>query len=185
MTTPMELFDESLRLHAEAVDAAAANDGAPTPCSDYTVLDLINHCILTLRSFSAPLDGGPTASMPEIIAADDVTGGDPVGETKREIERAHAAYVDADLSQEREYNLGVIPVGQALAVLTMQNVVHAWDLQQATGGTITPSEELLTLVENVAAQLIGNVPPGLFAAPVEASGADRLAKLLALTGRSA
>lgn len=180
----LALLDESLRLHTEAVDAVGTQLDAQSACSDYTALALINHCILTLHSFAAPLDGGPSATIPEIIGAADVTGGDAVGQTKAAVERTHVAYAAADPEAAKEYNLGPLPVGQAMAILTMQNLIHAWDLQRAVGGTVVASDGLLDLVEAVAAQLVPNVPPGLFAAPVETDAAGRLERLVALTGRA-
>lgn len=68
--------------------------------------------------------------------------------------------------------------------MTMHNLVHAWDLQRAVGGTVAASDALLDLVEAVGAQLVPNVPPGLFAASHPTSSADRLDKIAAFTGRA-
>ena len=68
MSTPLDLFEESQSIYAAAAEPAANSPHAKTPCSGYDVLALISHHILTLNSFAAPIDGGPSASFAEIIA---------------------------------------------------------------------------------------------------------------------
>jgi hypothetical protein len=70
-----------------------------------------------------------------------------------------------------------------MAVLTMQNVVHAWDLAQVYGATINPSDALLDLVEAVAQQMVPSVPPGFFEQSVLTSATGRVEKLMAYCGR--
>ena len=184
MSTPLDLFEDSQSIYAAAAERAANSPDAKTPCSGYDVRALISHHILTLNSFAAPIDGGPSASFPEIIAGDDATEGDPKGATDRALDRARAAYSSVtDFGAERTYNLGPIPIGQAMAVLTMQNLVHAWDLAQVSGTTIHPSDALLDLVEAVAQQMVPNVPPGLFEQSVLTSTPGRVEKLVAYCGR--
>jgi uncharacterized protein (TIGR03086 family) len=174
-------LDESLGLYTSSVEQVAERLAASTVCAGYSVLDLINHHLMTLDSFAAPIDGGPGASFEQILAARDVSGGDPAGATKRFVERVRTAYSGADPDESREYNVGPVPIGKAMAVLIMQNLVHAWDLSVVAGSTVEPSEDLLSLCEAVAAEFVPAVP--FFGTPRKTSRTDRLSALIAFCGR--
>lgn len=186
MPTPLELLDESQAILQEVVDGAAGLLDEPSPCENYTVRQVISHTLATIDSFTAPLDGGPGATFPEIIAAEDRTGGDASAATAAAVARSHAAWATVDdFGAEVKTNLGPIPGGTAISVVTFQNVVHAWDIAKATGQTITPSDDLMAVCEGTAAAVLPIAPPGFFAQSADADGAaSRVDRLAALTGRT-
>jgi uncharacterized protein (TIGR03086 family) len=182
---PIALLDESQQLLAGVVEQGVADTpGAATPCEGWDASTLLSHVLATVDSFSAPVDGGPGATMEQILAGEDWLGDDAIGATKRTLERSHAAWASVtDFTSEVTTNLGPMPTGQAIAIVTFQNVVHAWDLARATGQSIAPSAGLLGLCEGVAAAVLPAVPPGFFAPSVEAPSAGRTEQLMALCGR--
>lgn len=182
--SPLDLLDESQTILTTVIEGAAGSLDASTPCSDYDVRKVINHTLLTIESFTAPLDGGSTASFPEIIAAADRADADVVADTKAVVERSHAAWAGVrDFDAPVETNLGPVPGGVSISVVTFQNVIHAWDIAKATGQTITPSDALLDVCEGTAGAVLPIVPEGFFAPSTE-GGATRVDRLAALTGRT-
>lgn len=181
--SPLDLLDESQSILTTVIEGAADSLNAPTPCSDYTVRGVVNHTLLTVESFTAPLDGGSGATFPEIIAAGDRANPDVVSDTKSVLERSHAAWAAVtDFEAPVETNLGPVPGGVSISVVTFQNVVHAWDIAKATGQTVSPSDALMDVCEGTAAAVLPIVPPGFFAASTT-GGETRVDRLAALTGR--
>lgn len=182
--SPLDLLDESQSILTTAIEGAADSLDAATPCADYDVRKVINHTLLTIESFTAPLDGGSTASFPEIGAAADRANPDVVADTKAVLERSHTAWAGVtDFEAPVDTNLGPVPGGVAISVVTFQNVVHAWDIAKATGQSIAPSDALLDVCEGTAAAVLPIVPPGFFAPSTE-GGVTRVDRLAALTGRT-
>jgi uncharacterized protein (TIGR03086 family) len=182
--SPLDLLDESQSILTTVIAGAADSLDSPTPCSDYDVRKVINHTLLTIESFTAPLDGGRTASFPEIIAAADRAESDVVADTKAVLERSHSAWAGVgDLEAPVNTNLGPVPGGVSISVITFQNVVHAWDIAKATGQAIAPSDALMDVCEGTAAAVLPIVPEGFFA-PSTSGGGTRVDRLAALTGRS-
>jgi uncharacterized protein (TIGR03086 family) len=182
--SPLDLLDESQRILTTVIAGATDSLGASTPCSDYDVRQVVSHTLLTIESFAAPLDGGSTASFPEIIAAAERPNPDVVADAKAVVERSHAAWAGVtDFDAPVETNLGPVPAGVAISVVTFQNVIHAWDIATATGQTITPSDALLDVCESTAGAVLPIVPEGFFA-PSTAGGETRVDRLAALTGRT-
>jgi len=73
-----------------------------------------------------------------------------------------------------------------LAALTIDVLIHTWDLARATGVTVTLDTELTDLAYDAAlASRAGRASSDMFAPEVDvAADADTLTKLLALNGRS-
>lgn len=90
-----------------------------------------------------------------------------------------------DLNAELSTFIGVMPAGQALAIITFSTVVHGWDLAVATGQAGELPEHLAEAAQQVAAELVPVLRPrGLFAHDVDLAGeATPTQRLVALTGR--
>jgi uncharacterized protein (TIGR03086 family) len=138
---------ETWTARVEAVPAAVWD--APTPCTDWTVRELVNH-VVGEDAWTVPLVRGATLAEVGGSLDGDLLGDDPVGTARRlaveacdvvaEALRAgggkvHLSYGDEDLT---EYVLQ----------LAADHLLHAWDLAAATGGdtTLDPA-----LVQEVAA----------------------------------
>lgn len=122
---------------AQAVDAAGLlvagvtreQWATPTPCTDWTVRELVNHLVTGNRAFTALLrDEAP----PDLEA--DHLDGDPVGAYRTAAADLLAAFREPDVL-ERAYPS---PVGPApglvlLHLRVVETLVHGWDLARATG----------------------------------------------------
>src|SRR5215472_4376067 len=132
-----EAFDSAIASTAVIVKTVRADQaGAPTPCTEWDVRDLLNHVIGTLWLSEALFAGhAPRHPMaPGGLPGTDLAGEDPA-----------AAYADASaaaltaagtgdtLTRVHPTPLGDMP-GPALAGFTTLDIaVHGWDLARATG----------------------------------------------------
>lgn len=134
---------EVLRLHAEALASfgrrahlVAANQwSAPTPCSDWTVRDLVNH--LTAEQLWVPelLTGSTVAEVGGRLDGD-VLGEDPAGAWSTAAARAREAFtVPGALELTVHLSYGDRSALAYCAEMTVDATVHTWDLARATGGT--------------------------------------------------
>src|SRR6185437_2924717 len=111
---------------------------APTPCTDWTVHDLVNHLVGVNLAFAARLrDQVP----PEL-------GADHLGDNPAAAYRATSAAVQAGFDQpgavERAYHgpLGTISGAAWLHVRITDLLAHGWDLARATGQPAELPEDL-------------------------------------------
>jgi uncharacterized protein (TIGR03086 family) len=132
-----EAFDRAIAATAGIVKSAGLDQaGAPTPCTEWTVRDLLNHVIGTLWLSEALLaDRTARYQMaPGGLPATDLAGDDPA-----------AAYADASaaaltaasagdtLSRVHTTALGDMPGPALVGFTTLDILVHGWDLAKATG----------------------------------------------------
>jgi uncharacterized protein (TIGR03086 family) len=147
---PADLHRRTVDTWTARVEAVpAAGWDAATPCTDWTVRELVNH-VAGEDAWTVPLVRG--ASLAEVGGSldGDLLGDDPVGSARRlGVEacdvvaeglragggKVHLSYGDEDLT---EYVLQ----------LSADHLLHAWDLAAATGGdtALDPA-----LVQEVAA----------------------------------
>ncbi|MFD8828262.1 TIGR03086 family metal-binding protein [Streptomyces sp. NPDC059605] len=183
----LERHGEALRLFTDRVHAVRDDQwSASTPCTEWTVRDLVAH--LTAEQLWVPslvTEGRTVAEVGDVFDGD-VLGDDPVAAWDRAAAGAREAF-GAPGALERTVNLsyGDTPADAYCAQMVTDAVVHAWDLSRAIGAD-----------ERLPAQLVGfarrEVGPyakdlsgsGLFAPPVGTpADADPQTELLALLGR--
>jgi uncharacterized protein (TIGR03086 family) len=155
---------------------------APTPCTEWTVRDVVNHLVAMNLVFAALIDDAP---MPERGA--DHLGNDPVGTYRASVASLQATFARPGVL-ERSYPgpLGSATGAERLQIRLYDLLTHGWDLAQATG--IPPqmpdelAEQALAFVRD---QLSTQPRTGRFAEPqpidAAAPAIDRLAAFL---GRS-
>ncbi|MEV0701862.1 TIGR03086 family metal-binding protein [Saccharopolyspora sp. NPDC050389] len=186
----MQLLDAHRRAMAE-FDARVERIGAeqwdaPTPCTRWSVRDLLGH--LVSEQLWAPwlLDGATLDEVGDRFDGD-VLGADPVG-TWREAAAAARRAWDEPGATSGEVNVtgGVIPAQDYGWQMTLDLAVHAWDLARGIGADDRLDPALVTAVHTVfAPQIPAWADMGIFAPPRPvAADADEQAKLLALLGRS-
>ena len=164
-----------------------AHRGQPTPCSDYTVRDLVGHVVGSMRIAVALLGG---ASREEGLAA---AQGDVLGTSwVRAFDENYRAMVDAfrvpgALERTVAHPIGDIPATQLFDIRIGELTLHRWDLARAIGADETLDPELVAKVWGLFEPLAGVLPvTGAFGSgpsgdvPVTAPLQTRL---LDLTGR--
>ncbi|OEJ24211.1 TIGR03086 family protein [Streptomyces agglomeratus] len=183
---------EALALFGGHVHAVRENQWqAPTPCTDWSVRDLVNHLTLEqlwvppLVTEQRPTEEGAGGSFgfdPE----GDVLGDDPVAAWDRAAADAREAFgAPGALERTVRLSYGETPCSAYCSQMVADLVVHAWDLARAIGADERLPEDLVNFaVREVGPYSAELEKSGLFAAPVEPPpGADVQTKLLNLLGR--
>ena len=191
--TLLDLHQRAMRCSIGVVDLVGEDETElPTPCSEWTLKQLIEHMTVENNGFAAAADGETedrSAWTRRPIEQD--LGADYA----RSAERVVAAFA-ADGVLERQFWLPLIddavlfPAPQAVSFHLLDYVVHSWDVSAALGHPIAFDDDLLEVVLDIAGREVPDGPnrrrtkPSFqppVAAPENASPQDRL---LAVLGRS-
>jgi uncharacterized protein (TIGR03086 family) len=187
VSTLLELHDRAFSEFGRRVHAVAPDQwSAATPCTDWSVRDLVNH-LTGEQLWVPPLLGGATVEQVGSRFDGDVLGADPVSAWDSAANAARAAFAEPG-AMDRMVHLsyGDRPAEHYLAELTADLVVHAWDLARAIGADETLDPELVERVLADAEPQSGSLAAsGLFDPPVPVpADADPQTRLIALFGRT-
>jgi uncharacterized protein (TIGR03086 family) len=172
------------RFGARVHEVPAAAWDAATPCTDWSVRDLVNH--VTNEQLWAPhLLRGETLDEVGDRYDGDQLGADPTAAWDRAAADARKAWETLAREGARVHtSMGQIPVEEYAEQMHLDLVVHAWDL--ARGAGLDPAlpteavEHLLGFVEPRAEEFSGY---GVFAPPVAVDSGEPADRLLGLLGR--
>ncbi len=159
----------------------------PTPCTDWTVRDLVNHLAGELL-WSVELGRGQTMADVGDRFEGDLLGEDP----KATVEQAAAASLstfEGDHASEIDTSQGRMPVEHYLGQMFVDALVHTWDLAVATGQDRSLDPEACAVAYQLSAgtreAIDGARQAGIFGAEVAVGeDANDQAKLLGLLGRN-
>ena len=183
MADPVDIFTRAVNQTGRIVHGVQEDQfGGGTPCSDWTVRDLLNHIVIGAQQFDAAIrgDGFDLAAYGK-----DAIGDDPFGVW----ERAAAALTTAlsrpgVLDQDWVMPGGPTPGEVAVDIGIIEFQQHGWDLARATGQSPGYDADVAAAALAAAQDMLGQSgrPPGTFgdevdcpeAAPVE----DRVAAFL-------
>jgi uncharacterized protein (TIGR03086 family) len=156
-----------------------------TPCSDWTVRDLLNHVIGGGHMFATGLRGEEFEGGSD---PGDLVGDDHRAAFKASIDGFSAALADTnDLDKSVSLPFGTLPAVAALQLAAGDLLVHSWDLAQATGQSFDPPADFAEASYGFFKVAVTDDlrSAGLFGAPCEvADDAGAFTKLLAHAGRS-
>jgi len=146
-----------------------------TPCEDFTCHDLALHLFTSLEQLGGM--AGATVTNPG------------VGSLENKIAVMGMQAIDAWKARGLEGSIGQgereMPAAFAASILPVELLLHAWDMAQGSGKSITASDELVAYVAKLAEQIVPGGRGSSFAdeipADVNASALDRLA---AFAGRT-
>jgi uncharacterized protein (TIGR03086 family) len=167
------------------VDGVDASQwGRATPCTEWTVRDLVNH-VAGEDLWTAPLVQGATIAEVGDRFDGDVLGDEPVARAREAAEQAVAAVAERLPSGGTvQLSYGDEQLDEYLNQLAADHLVHAWDLAMATGADPALDPELVDAVAGWFAEReeiyrsVGAVGPR----PAEA-GPDAQSQLIAGFGR--
>lgn len=159
--------------------------GDPTPCSEWTVRDLVNH-VTGEELWTVPLMEGSTIEEVGDRFDGDVLGEKPL-DTAHSAASAAADSIDgkAPLDGTVHLSYGEERAAEYVNQLAADHLIHGWDLAAATGADRTLDPELVAAVaEWFADHEESYRSAGAIADRVD-SGGDPQADLLASFGRDA
>ncbi|MEV6208480.1 TIGR03086 family metal-binding protein [Kitasatospora sp. NPDC051914] len=157
----------------------------PTPCTEWTVRDLVNH--LTAEHLWVPplLEGRTVAEIGDRFDGD-VLGDDPVAAWTAAAEASRAAFAAPGVLERTVHlSYGERPVLGYCREMTVDAIVHSWDLAVGVGAdrAMDPAAADFAFAE-VAPYADGLASSGVFGPPVPVpADADAQTKVLGLTGR--
>ena len=184
-TTPAQMLDELGRINANAqrLVAKVADDqwGAPTPCTEWTVRDLVNHMTGTTKLFAATASRGAPESAPDA----DHLGDDPVGAFESAVATTMAAWRQDGALEGMVSVPAEMPAVAALGVNVIDTGTHCWDLAQAIGADHGLTAAQVALIDQWNHQVVSDQvrAGGGFGEILEAEGDDPLTSMLAYVGR--
>jgi len=181
--TSLDRFDRSAATATAVIDAVTSDQyDDPTPCSDWTVRQLLNHVIGGSKIFTVILTGG----APVDRTADHV-GSDHAASFRSAISDLRAAFAaDGALDGTYQGPLGETSGAFLMRMRVNEMMVHSWDLARATGQSTDLDPELAAeCIEDIRrVQEAGRGAPmfkPMQPAGSEATVADQLA---AMAGRT-
>jgi uncharacterized protein (TIGR03086 family) len=186
-TSPVEQLTQALDAFGELL--AGVGDGqwsAPTPCTDWTVHDLVNHMVGGNRLFAEILRGDPDAlSRRQGGLGRDHLGVDPVTAYRDAAEDLLEAFRQPGVMDRLvTVPVGKVPGAGALHLRLVECFVHGWDLARATGQPVEFSADVVEQALTFTRRKLADLPPerAVFAPsqPVadDAPAIDRLAACL-------
>jgi uncharacterized protein (TIGR03086 family) len=181
-----ELIDQGLSAFGAKVHAVPAPAWSqPSPCTAWSVRDVVNHVVGEQLWVSHLLDGETIAQVGDRYDGD-VTGDAPAEAWDAASLAAGTAWRKGSPDQIVHLSFGDVPALEYAEQMLVDLVVHGWDLARGAGlpDTIEPkaAEHVLGYLELHADDWRSG---GAFDKAVDAASDDPAVRLLALAGRRA
>ncbi|MFF5304025.1 TIGR03086 family metal-binding protein [Streptomyces sp. NPDC013161] len=158
---------------------------APSPCTGWTVRQVLNHARVDQQAYGLVLTGDRPDSDPFHPA--DTLAGDPAAELDKVLRMVADAYAHLPADAEQVPTpLGPLPLPIAAATAAMDAAVHAWDIAAATGQNRPLEPALAEGIWPAADRLVDQLRDSyrVFAPALEVRDEyDRAEALLAFLGR--
>jgi len=174
----VDMYDKTTAWTHGKIAGAADKLDSSSPCEEWKVRDLVNHCLAGQAMFEAAAQGtppaGPPSGMPE-----DIVGSDPAGEYEAARQKTLKAF---------RAEGGAETAGMMLGIGFVDQLIHGWDIATATGQDATMPDGL---AENAFGLINGMMDDpeargGVFKPRIDVpDDAPAQTKLLAYSGRQA
>ncbi len=135
---------EAWQTRVDAIDADAWDN--PTPCSDWSVRDLVNHVVYEELWMVPLLEGKTIADVGDQFDGD-VLGDDPVA-SARSASAAALASADELLPQNPTVHLSYADekASEYATQIAADHVIHGWDLAKGAGQDPTIDPEIVAFL---------------------------------------
>lgn len=182
--TARELIPVAAARFSQAVhEVSAGSWDAATPCSDWTVRDLVNH-VVGEHLWAPPLLGGQTVEEVGGRFDGDVLGDDPVAAWDDATAESLPAFDSVPDDKPVHLSFGTVPADEYANQMLVDLTVHAWDLARGAGlpGKLVP-ETVQRSLDYARLRFGDYSSSGLFAPPVDVGDGGSQDELLGLLGR--
>jgi uncharacterized protein (TIGR03086 family) len=183
----VEIFGRTLRDWQAKVDGVRADQwGNPTPCTEWSVRDLVNH-VVGEQLWMVPLLEGATIEEVGDRFDGDLLGDDPIGVASSASSAALSTAQDRlPAGGKVHLSYGEEDSAEYAWQLSADFLIHGWDLARGTGQDTTMDPDLVTAVAGWFADREQMYRDGGAIGPrVETPDDDPQAALLGAFGRSA
>ncbi|HEX2059075.1 MAG TPA: TIGR03086 family metal-binding protein, partial [Actinomycetota bacterium] len=156
----VEMFDRAVKTTHGAVAGISRDqlDG-DTPCTDWSVRDLLNHLIGSYEAVATGAAGEVLDPM-----ATDYTAGDYVAAYEAASRRAREAFaLPGALEKTFAMPWGEIPGQIVLGLMIADAAVHGWDLARATNQEYAPDDDVAEAIYEMTTGMMeprGKFPRG-------------------------
>lgn len=158
---------------------------AGTPCTEWSVADLVDH-LIDEHLWAPPLLSGHLLETARAIVESEkhtLEGDRPAAWDAASLASARAFAEDGAIDREVSLSRGPAPASEYLSEMIFDLAVHSWDLGRAIGMDEALPAELVAFALPFAQSFSGDASPW-FAPPQAApEGASDEERLIALTGR--
>ncbi|MCF2525852.1 TIGR03086 family metal-binding protein [Yinghuangia soli] len=159
--------------------------GDPTPCTEWTVRQVLNHARLDQQALVMQIDPASTPTS-DPFSPEDALAADHVAELDAVFAAATAAWESGRDAESVPTPMGPMPANLGTAAAALDAAIHAWDIAVATGQDLPLSDELAVGLEEISARIVEFIRQsfGKYGPVVEVpDNASPAEKLLAFTGR--
>lgn len=120
---------------------SAEQHSLPTPCTEFSVKDLLDHLVLVMQRVAVLGNGGHWSEATEELASRDAGHTDAFRSAAHDVMEA---WTDpAKLESMYEVPWGTLPGGPLILTYTAELATHGWDLAAATGQSFTIPDQHL------------------------------------------
>ncbi|MGD9701186.1 MAG: TIGR03086 family metal-binding protein [Acidimicrobiia bacterium] len=167
--------------HAHRVIAGvkASQHDDTTPCTEWTVRDLMEHMIGVVAGLGAAAAGAAPSPF--------TLGADPAAQFDDASQAALAAWrTDGVMDRVVDGGAGPMPGHVLAGINLLDTATHTWDLATATGQNATLPDDVAAAALGASKAIVSpEIRPGRFGPEVAApSGADPTSQLVAYLGRT-
>ncbi len=181
---PMSQLTRAIDATGQVIAAiSGAQWAGHTPCTEWTVSDLVRHLVAGNNRFATAVDGKERPPIEEAIATD--------ADLPVAYRDSGAALIEAFSQPEALKRTVTVPIGQvpgivALHLRVTEILVHGWDAATATGYPAEFPEDIAEAELTFSRGKLGDIPPGRFPfapqQPVD-DDAPAIQRLVACLGR--
>jgi uncharacterized protein (TIGR03086 family) len=175
-------------LRSAVAGLAGADLGRPSPCSEWTVAQALQHAVLDQGIWAASAAGAPPPKGDAFAPSGDVPA-DVVGYVRTALRDAAQAWTTLDPGQAAEVGSplpqGALPIATAEQAAALDAAVHAWDIAAAIGADRVLDADLAEAITPAAHCLVEPLRQwGAYAASLPPAPTDDVvAALLRYLGR--
>ncbi|WP_026424051.1 TIGR03086 family metal-binding protein [Actinokineospora inagensis] len=158
---------------------------APTPCTDWTTRDLVNH-LVSEQLWVPHLVTGETTAQVGPRYDGDLLGDDPAAAWRSASDTSRRAWADVPDDHPVHLSYATVPARDYRWQMTLDLAIHGWDLASATNHNPLIGEALSqALIDEFTDHITQWADSGIFAPPHPVTPtADPQNRLIALTGRN-